>query len=141
MNIIIETNDGSEPVEIRVISGEAGSITIDGEEIEDLEDGDRIVIVEDLKDGDTGANYFFSDDGKSFTWSQDHYFDALKKLDTDNYKYKFKQGKNKKKDKDKDSKFKNKDWKRDKKKEKNKDSDQGNIWNMEEGNSMNYLRV
>ncbi len=59
MTIIIETAPGEEPVEIEIENRRKGNVTINGNEITGLKNGDETVIVEDLGDGE--ANRFFFD--------------------------------------------------------------------------------
>lgn len=58
MTIIIETAPGEEPVEIEIENRRKGDITINGNEIKGLKDGDESVIVEEIQ-GESGNLFFF----------------------------------------------------------------------------------
>lgn len=110
--IIIEEESGKEPIEIKIEQDENGKITIDGEEIENLEEGDKMIIVEEYSDSDGSNSFFFkTDSNKPFIWNGE-----VKNFDENAL---FFPDKTKDKKKNKRSKS--------KKKSKNKEA-QGNLW-------------
>ena len=66
MTIIIENGAGEEPVEIEIENHRKGNVTINGNEIKGLKDGDRTVIKESIEGSD--ANRLFFDDATDRTF-------------------------------------------------------------------------
>ncbi len=111
--ILIEDENGKDPIEIKINADEEGVIVIDGEEIKGLDDGDRVIIVEEYEDG-SSSDYFVFDKDAPTIWSGKA-FKNLEKLN-----------------KLKGFKYKDKDWK-ELKKDEQKDKD-SNIWYFDNGN-------
>lgn len=122
--IMIEEEDGKDPIEIKIDTDNEGVIVIDGEEIKDLGDGDRVIIVEEYADGST-ADYFVFDKNASTIWSGE----GFKKLENLKNLNKLKTWKFD----NKDWKYKDKDWKELKKKKKRKNGEDENIWYFDNG--------
>lgn len=105
--IIIEQESGKEPIEIKIEQDENGKITIDGEEVENLKVGDKMVIVEEYLDDSNGNLFFFDTDNNApIIWNEggknlDNFFFYEESKDKKKDKKKLK-GKSKSKDKIKD---------------------------------------
>ena len=65
MSIIIENGPGEEPVQIEIDNRRKGNITINGNEIKGLKDGDKTVMVEKLEEAPTS---FFFDPARERTF-------------------------------------------------------------------------
>ncbi len=68
MTIIIETAPGEEPVKIEIENRRKGNVTINGNEITGLKDGDQTVIVEGLGDGRHNRFFYSENPGKVFAF-------------------------------------------------------------------------